>query len=106
MGLAQNDGLIKSTLLAMALCHTVVPSYSADTEDGRPQYQGSSPDEVALVDGVAQIGFIVMRKRAETMTLKILGQMAEYEILSVLEFTSERKRMSVIIRCVVVQNKI
>jgi len=89
-------------LLAMALCHTVVPSTDESAPDAAvPQYQGSSPDETALVQGAAEMGYVFHDRRAEMVTVIVDGRPAEYEVLHVLQFTSDRKRMSVIYRYVV-----
>ena len=89
-------------LLALALCHTALPEKD---EDGEIDYQASSPDEVALVSAAMDMGYIVTDRQAETVTVKSYpsGPPAEpvydiYKILDVIEFSSVRKRMSIIIR--------
>lgn len=78
----------------MALCHTVVP-----VEDGgNIDYQGPSPDEVSLVLGASQMEFKLIDRSAEQIVVRAFGEAMRYEILNVLEFTSARKRMSVIYR--------
>ena len=88
-------------LLAIALCHTVVPS-APDGGAGAASavhYQGSSPDEVALVQGAAELGCALAYRRAELLGVRgVDNGVREYEVLHVLQFTSERKRMSVIYR--------
>lgn len=81
-------------LLAMSLCHTVVPV----EEGGKIDYQGPSPDEVSLVLGASQMEFRLIDRSAEQIVVKAFGETLRYEILNVLEFTSTRKRMSVIYR--------
>jgi phospholipid-transporting ATPase len=61
--------------------------------------QGPSPDEVALVECARTLGFEYVSRSATETTLNILGQVATYETLYVNEFSSERQRMSVIVRC-------
>ena len=82
-------------LLGIALCHTVVPV----VEDGNTDYQGPSPDEVALVQGAAEMEFKLVERSAETIVLKTFDEFHRFEILSVLDFTSARQRMSTIYRC-------
>ena len=61
-------------------------------------YQASSPDEAALVKGAASMGFRFTVRRPRSVTVQILGEDKEFEILNVCEFNSTRKRMSVICR--------
>ncbi|CAH1777147.1 unnamed protein product, partial [Owenia fusiformis] len=80
----------------MSVCHTVIPEKNSDEDI---IYQASSPDEAALVKGACRVGFIFTSRTPQSVTIKVLGREETYEILNLLEFTSERKRMSVIVRC-------
>ncbi|XP_043917453.1 phospholipid-transporting ATPase IA isoform X2 [Protopterus annectens] len=81
-------------LTMMAVCHTAVP----EREDDQIIYQASSPDEGALVRAARQLGFVFSARTPNTVIVKALGHEEQYELLNVLEFTSNRKRMSVIVR--------
>ncbi|XP_072920842.1 phospholipid-transporting ATPase IA isoform X3 [Hemitrygon akajei] len=81
-------------LTMMAICHTAVPERDAD----RIIYQASSPDEGALVRAARQLGFVFSGRTPNSVIIEALGQEEKYELLNVLEFTSNRKRMSVIVR--------
>ncbi|RVE40045.1 hypothetical protein evm_015305, partial [Chilo suppressalis] len=61
-------------------------------------YQGSSPDEKALVEAACRVGITFLGEDGNDLLLKIGEHTEMYEKLQVLEFTSERKRMSVIVR--------
>ena len=61
--------------------------------------QGPSPDEVALVEGGRQLGFEFVSRNMSGVVLRIAGHQAEFEVLNMMEFTSERGRMTVIARC-------
>ncbi|KJE93765.1 ATPase [Capsaspora owczarzaki ATCC 30864] len=61
-------------------------------------YQASSPDEEALVSGAARAGVVFERRTVETLHLVVQGKPQAFELLHVLEFSSDRKRMSVIVR--------
>ncbi|KAI8711636.1 Phospholipid-transporting ATPase [Fusarium sp. LHS14.1] len=88
-------------LLAVALCHTCIPEA---TENGDIEYQGSSPDEVALVRAAKEMGFIVTQRSSQAVTVSILGSTGRpdvqvFQILDVIEFDSNRKRLSIILQC-------
>lgn len=55
-------------------------------------------DERALVYGASKFGFIFDTRTPQFVEILIMGVREQYEILNVLEFTSTRKRMSVIVR--------
>lgn len=55
-------------------------------------------DERALVEGARELGFVFETRTPELCIVDVLGTKEKYEILNVLEFTSQRKRMSVIVR--------
>lgn len=60
--------------------------------------QGPSPDEVALVEGGRQLGFEFVSRNMQGVTLRMLGHEASFDVLNIMEFSSERGRMSVIAR--------
>lgn len=80
---------------ALALCHTVVPEASPT---GGINYKSSSPDEEALVNAAAKLNVVFMKRDFDSVELSVLGNPEQYDWLHVLEFSSERKRMSVILR--------
>lgn len=89
-------------LLSLALCHTCLPEVQ---EDGKTHFMASSPDELALVQAAQDMGFLLINRDVHTITLKVLPLGAEgepiletYEILDVIEFSSKRKRMSIVLR--------
>ncbi|ESP01821.1 hypothetical protein LOTGIDRAFT_225116 [Lottia gigantea] len=88
---------IREFLTLLAVCHTVVPERQGDASTIR--YQAASPDEAALVEAARQFGFVFTTRTPETITIEVLGEKETYEVLNVLEFTSDRKRMSVVLRC-------
>ncbi|CAE7183194.1 unnamed protein product, partial [Rhizoctonia solani] len=81
----------------LALCHTVLAGTNEQT--GRLEYKAQSPDEAALVQAAADAGFIFLGRERETMRMQTpFAGVEEFELLNVLDFTSARKRMSVIVR--------
>ena len=92
----KNSQVIKDFVVLMSVCHTVIP----EEDDGKIIYNASSPDERALVEGAATYGFKFVARKPESVIIQTpLGQDEEYEVLNIVEFTSSRKRMSVICRC-------
>jgi phospholipid-transporting ATPase len=55
-------------------------------------------DEQALVKGACQFGYVFDTRTPNHVEIDALGTREHYEVLNVLEFTSTRKRMSVIVR--------
>ncbi|XP_078513784.1 phospholipid-transporting ATPase IH isoform X2 [Lissotriton helveticus] len=87
---------------ALSLCHTVQVKED-DSVDGlkktTQQYISSSPDEVALVEGIQRLGFTFLRFRDNFMEISNRDNNIEkFELLEVLSFDSVRRRMSVIVR--------
>jgi phospholipid-translocating ATPase len=86
-------------ILAMALCHTCLP----EVKDGKVNFQAASPDELALVRAAQELGFLVVQRTKQAVTLRISAGDSytdrTYQILDVIEFSSKRKRMSIILRC-------
>ncbi|XP_067642214.1 phospholipid-transporting ATPase ID isoform X3 [Eurosta solidaginis] len=78
----------------LALCHTVMPEYV----EGRLEYQAQSPDESALVSAARNFGFVFRSRTPNSITIEVMGNREEYELLNILDFNNVRKRMSVILR--------
>ncbi|KAF4798262.1 putative phospholipid-transporting ATPase IIB isoform X3 [Turdus rufiventris] len=105
---------IHEAVKAIALCHNVTPVYesragvSAETEyaevdqdfsDENRTYQASSPDEVALVQWTESVGLTLVNRDLTSMQLKTPGgHILTYYILQIFPFTSESKRMGIIVR--------
>ncbi|OAD03177.1 hypothetical protein MUCCIDRAFT_143219 [Mucor lusitanicus CBS 277.49] len=89
---------IKEFFMLLALCHTVVIEKIG--KDGKTQidYKAESPDEAALVNAAKNAGFAFIKRKGKMLTVDVLGKEYEFELLNVLEFNSDRKRMSVILR--------
>uniref|UniRef100_A0A2A4JGX5 Phospholipid-transporting ATPase n=1 Tax=Heliothis virescens TaxID=7102 RepID=A0A2A4JGX5_HELVI len=81
---------------------TVIDNVTWNTiinENGnKMDYQASSPDEKALVEVAERVGVTFLGEEGNDLVIKV-GELTEmYERLQVIEFSSERKRMSVILR--------
>lgn len=91
---ASNQPKVAKFLTNLAICNTVVPTFK---ENGL-LYQASSPDEEALVQGAAHLGFKLLSRTNELVEVSLQGVLLRYQVLAVLEFSSDRKRMSIICR--------
>ncbi|XP_074060176.1 putative phospholipid-transporting ATPase IIB isoform X4 [Macrotis lagotis] len=105
---------IHEAVKAIALCHNVTPVYESragmtgeteyaevdqDFSDENRTYQASSPDEVALVQWTESVGLTLVNRDLTSMQLKTPGgQILTYSILQIFPFTSESKRMGIIVR--------
>ncbi|GLB34568.1 putative cation transport ATPase (P-type) (TC 3.A.3) family, type IV subfamily protein [Lyophyllum shimeji] len=82
----------------LALCHTVITGI--DSVTGAIEYKAQSPDEAALVQAAADVGFVFRGREGDVMLLQtpFSDEVERYQLLNILEFTSSRKRMSVVLR--------
>ena len=67
-------------------------------EKGEIKYMGTSPDDLELVKAAMHQGYKLIETSINTKTVRIAGKDFSYEILKVLGFSSERKRMSIIVK--------
>ncbi|XP_073536484.1 phospholipid-transporting ATPase ID-like [Phyllobates terribilis] len=79
----------------LAVCHTAM---SEEKKQGELIYQAQSPDEGALVTAARNFGFVFHSRTPETITVVEMGKTKMYDVLAILDFNNERKRMSVIVR--------
>uniref|UniRef100_A0A3P9KZT9 Phospholipid-transporting ATPase n=1 Tax=Oryzias latipes TaxID=8090 RepID=A0A3P9KZT9_ORYLA len=103
---------IHEAVKAIALCHNVTPVYEShgngetesaeadqDFTDDNRTYQASSPDEVALVRWTESVGLTLVNRDLTSLQLKTpSGQILSFHILQIFPFTSESKRMGIIVR--------
>ncbi|XP_077871790.1 phospholipid-transporting ATPase IB-like isoform X5 [Ictidomys tridecemlineatus] len=85
---------IKEFLTLLCVCHTVIPERCGNDI----LYQASSPDEAALVKGAKKLGFVFTTRTPYSVTIEVMTETHTFEILNILEFSSNRKRMSIIVR--------
>lgn len=61
-------------------------------------YEGDSPDEAALLEALRENEILFTTRTPKGITLSVFGKEEYFEILKVIEFSSARKRMSIIVR--------
>ncbi|KAF9804678.1 hypothetical protein IEO21_09292 [Rhodonia placenta] len=87
---------VHDVVLSLALCHNVTP---VTNDDSTVTYQASSPDEVAIVKWTESVGLTLTyrdRTRIELQTPS--GVRITFDVLDIFPFTSESKRMGIIVR--------
>ena len=87
-------------LLCIALCHTCLPER---TDDGRLVFQAANPDELALIEAARDFGYLMTDRPTNAIKLQTTDAdgssiIETYQVLDVVEFSSKRKRMSIIVR--------
>lgn len=93
----ESNEMIQHFLWLLTTCHGVIP----EADDKAPHgylFQASSPDEGALVTAAANLGLVLTKRTQHSMTVVRGNETFDVEILAFLEFSSERKRSSIIIR--------
>ncbi|XP_047963025.1 probable phospholipid-transporting ATPase 8 [Salvia hispanica] len=94
--------MIQKFFRVLALCHTAIPE--VDKEGKGILYEAESPDEAAFVIAARELGFEMYKRTQSHISLSELDHESHqkvdrpYELLHVLEFSSSRRRMSVIVR--------
>ncbi|KAF8994889.1 hypothetical protein BDQ17DRAFT_1251261 [Cyathus striatus] len=87
---------VRDVVLSLALCHNVTP---VTNDDGTVTYQASSPDEVAIVTWTASVGLtLVFRDRTRMELQTPTSARLIYDILEIFPFTSESKRMGIVVK--------
>ncbi|PUZ46721.1 hypothetical protein GQ55_7G104700 [Panicum hallii var. hallii] len=92
---SSDDPDVIKFLMVMALCNTVVPVKS---NDDTVSYKAQSQDEEALVNAASNLNVMLISKDSSTAEICFNGCKFRYELLDILEFTSDRKRMSVVVK--------
>ncbi|KAI9347255.1 hypothetical protein BDR26DRAFT_834348 [Obelidium mucronatum] len=86
----------------MVLCHGVIPSFNEISQ--KMVYESQSPDETALVEAIARSKFFLTNRSKSTVTFTTpdlqtgVATPQVFEVLHTLEFNSDRKRMSVLVK--------
>lgn len=93
---------VRDVVLALALCHNVTPTMEEEA-DGKmvTSYQASSPDEIAIVRWTESVGLRLAHRDRKGMVLESseTGRpVVQVRILDIFPFTSEGKRMGVVVQ--------
>ncbi|KAL3629215.1 putative phospholipid-transporting ATPase 8 [Castilleja foliolosa] len=94
--------MIQKFFRVLALCHTAIPDINQET--GEIRYEAESPDEAAFVIAASELGFEFFERTQTSISLHELDHESgrkidrSYSLLRTLEFSSARRRMSVILK--------
>lgn len=92
---------IRDVVLALALCHNVTPTTEEENGHIKTAYQASSPDEIAIVRWTESVGLRVVHRDRHSIALQSVHSSriaVRVRILDVFPFTSETKRMGIIVQ--------
>jgi phospholipid-transporting ATPase len=80
----------------LSICHEV-DAIRVEGSSAPASYQGASQDEVTFLNMSRDAGFAEFKERArDDLKIEINGNTESYKVLRIIEFTSDRKKMSVI----------
>lgn len=90
---------IDAFFVHLAVCHSVVLELGQGGP-GETNFSASSPDELALVSGANYFGYAFKARNNGSVVIRMpyRNEDVVYELLEMIDFTSTRKRMSVIVR--------
>ncbi|XP_020678143.1 putative phospholipid-transporting ATPase 9 isoform X1 [Dendrobium catenatum] len=94
--------VIQKFFRLLAICHTAIPE--VDEASRQITYEAESPDEAAFVIAARELGFQFYQRTQTAISLYELDPLTgntverQYKLLNILEFSSARKRMSVIVQ--------
>ena len=82
----------------MTLCNTAMPASEKDVSHHKLPYQSESPDEIALAITASQCGYKMISRTSHVISVEILDSKKDFEIIGIMPFNSDRKRMSIIVK--------
>ena len=89
--------LINHFMINLCLCNSVIIDRKLFNSSNIIKYQASSPDEISLVNFARSQNYIFLDRTPDNnIILEVKEQKLQYKILNILEYSSERKRMSII----------
>jgi len=105
--LAKKDAVSHQFMTCMGICNTVRPTFVAKESEalattdkvwskGDIKFEAESPDEQAFVTTAEDYGYTLVGSFNSKKFLNTNGKVSEFDVLAVLEFDSDRKRMSIV----------
>jgi len=94
---SENYANLKDFIVILAVCQSIIIE---EKKDGSISYNANSPDELALTNAARHFVYAFVNRDAEgnIVIRQTNGKEILYELLNIIEFTSARKRMTVIVK--------
>jgi phospholipid-translocating ATPase len=92
--------IIRDLVTCLALCHNVTPTFPDPDDPTLREFQASSPDEIALVRFADHtLGMkLLERDQGRVVIQNTTGVKEEYHILANFPFSSDTKRMGIVLK--------
>lgn len=91
--------ICRDFVTALALCHNVTPTFPDELDKSIVEFQASSPDEVALVKFADSLNMKLVERDQNLIVIKnTAGNEERYDVLANFPFSSETKRMGIVLR--------
>lgn len=92
---------VRDLVVSLAVCHNVTPSTEELNGEQITSYQASSPDEIAIVEFTESVGLRLQQRTREQIVVQSTvtnKTVLTVDILEIFPFTSDSKRMGIILR--------
>jgi phospholipid-translocating ATPase len=92
---------VRDLVVALSLCHNVTPTLEEIDDETVTSYQASSPDEIAIVEFTESVGLRLLQRDRERIVIESVQsekRVIRAEIQDIFPFTSESKRMGIILK--------
>lgn len=96
----KSSNKLVDTILTLALCHNVTPTFEDHSDTSFISYQAASPDEIAIVKFCEAVGLSLIKRDRFKITLlhKATNTTLTYNMLYTFPFNSDTKRMGIIVK--------
>ena len=95
----EQQNVVRDTITALSVCHNVTPVYPDENDRSIREFQASSPDEIALVRFADSMGMkLTERDQNLIQIVNTAGAEENYEVLANFPFSSETKRMGIVLK--------
>lgn len=96
----EQNYVVRDLVTCLALCHNVTPTYPDPDDPSTREFQASSPDEIALVRFADfQLGLKLLERDQQRVVIQNTNNVKEeYHILANFPFSSETKRMGIVLK--------
>ena len=92
---------VRDLILALGLCHNVMPTTEEVEGKSFTAYQASSPDEIAIVQYTELVGLRLVHRDRQSIALQSIQSdriTVRVKILDIFPFTSDSKRMGILVQ--------